>query len=138
METCTTFCNLFSQINWLWYAVSVIVAYAAGALWFSFLFAKTWMRVFKVEMPEKGASTGAVPTMLIQLVVTALFGIIFFVMVPVSLWLAVLVLFAFCGWQKGGLKFRYVKWNEYFSAALVEAGYTFVAGAIFILFALID
>ncbi len=76
-------------------------------------------------------------TMSAQLIVTALLGLIFFTLTGISAWLAVLVLVAFCGWQKGSLKFRYVKWNEYFTAALIEAGFTFVAGLIFILFALI-
>lgn len=137
METCSSFCSLFSQINWLWYAIAVVVVYAAGALWHSILFGKAWIRVFKVEMPEKGQPTGAVFTMSMQLLVTALLGLLFFVLVPISVWLAVFVLITFCGWQKGTLKFRYVKWNEYFTAAIIEAGYTFIAGLIFILFALI-
>ncbi len=136
METCCPFCGLFSQINWLWYVIAVVVAFVVGALWYSSLFAKAWVRVFKVEMPEKMQSGNMIFTMLMQLLVTALLGLVFFMMTGISVWLAVLVLIAFCGWQKANLKFRYVKWNEYFMAALIEAGYTFVAGLIFILFAL--
>ncbi len=137
METCSSFCGLFSHVNWLWYIISVIVAFAVGALWYSVLFSKAWMRVFKVEIPEKIQSSNTCITMLTQLMATALSGLTFFVLTTISLWLAILVLVAFCGWQKGNLKFRYTKWDEYFTAALIEAGYTFVAGVIFILFALI-
>ncbi len=137
METCRNFLNLFSEINWLWYFVSVIVAYGAGAIWFSFLFQKAWIRVFKIDMPEKNEPTGAVLTMSIQLLVTALLGLMFFVLVPVSKSIAVFALIAFCGWQKGTLKFRYTKWREFFTAAIVEVGYTFLVGVIFILFALL-
>lgn len=132
-----SFLNQIEQINLLWYIVSVILVYVAGAVWFSLLFQKAWMRVFKVEMPKEGESTGAVMTMSMQLIATALLGLSLFVLVSVSVYFAVLALVAFCGWQKGTLKFRYTKWSEYFTAALVEVGYTFVAGTIFILFALL-
>ncbi len=138
MDTCgsaCSFCSLFAGISWFWYIVAVIVVYGLGAIWHSFLFAKTWMRVFKVEMPDTVNKSAAVFTMVMQLVATALFGLALFVLVKLSLAAAILALVAFCGWQKGTLKFRYTKWKEYFQAALVEAGYTFLAGAVFILFA---
>ncbi len=137
MEKSTAFLNLFAQINWLWYSISVITAFAAGAVWFTFIFQKSWIRVFKIDISEKGNANGIFLTMFIQLFVTALFGLIFFILVHISILLAILVLIAFCGWQKGTLKFRYSKWIDYFTAAIVEAGYTFVVGMIFILFAMI-
>ncbi len=137
METCNVFCETFCGINWLWYGVAVIVAFAAGAVWHTFLFAKTWMRVFKVDIPEKPDTANMVITMLMQVLCTALLGLVFFVLTALSLWVALLALVGFCGWQKGTLKFRYAHWKSFMEAACVEAGYTFVAGMIFILFALI-
>lgn len=132
----TNFCLLFGSINWLWYVVAVIAVFALGGIWFSFLFQKAWIKVFKIEMPE-GKPKGVVFTMLMQFVVTALFGLVFFVLVKLSFWVALLALIGFCGWQKGSLKFRYTKWSEYFQAAIIEAGYTFLAGMIFILLGLL-
>lgn len=132
----TNCCLLFDSINWLWYAISVVIVFALGAIWFSLLFQKTWIKVFKVDM-SGNKSDGAVVTLLMQLIATALFGLVFFVLVKFSFWVALLALIGFCGWQKGTLKFRYMRWKEYFQAAFVEAGYTFLAGIVFILMGLI-
>ncbi len=137
METCDMFCSTTSSIHWIWFVVATLVAYGAGAIWYSFLFSKTWMRVFKVEMPEKPNTSNTVITMLMQLLVTALLGLVFFVLTKISPWLSWFVLIAFCGWQKGILKFQFADWKIYFQAAIVEVGYTFLVGVIFILFALI-
>jgi len=131
-------CELFSNINWLWYAVAVIVTFAIGGLWYSALFPKTWVRIFKVEMPEKVSTASIIRTMSLQFVVSALFGLWFFVLVQFgSAWFAFITLCVFCGWQKGVLNFRYPKLKDFMLAVLIEAGYTFVAGIVFILFALI-
>ncbi len=135
METCDLLCEAFCGINWMWYTIAVVVAFGAGAIWHTFLFAKTWARVFKVDMTEKPDTANIVITMLMQVLATALFGLVFFVLTILSPWLAVLVLVGFCGWQKGTLKFRYADWKTFVEAACVEAGYTFVTGIIFILFA---
>lgn len=137
MEACDLLCGAFCSINWMWFAIAVVVAFGTGAIWHTFLFAKTWMRVFKVDMSEKPETANMVITMLMQLLVTAFFGLVFFMLTILSVWLAVLVLIGFCAWQKGTLKFRYVKWKTFVEAACIEAGYTFVTGIIFILFALI-
>lgn len=136
MDSCNLLCQAISDINF-WYIVAVVVVFGVGAVWYSLLFSKAWMRVFKVEMPADVKPGDAAFTMIMQLLASALFGLAFFVLTPISVWLSLLLLIAFCGWQKAGLKFRYTKWNDYFMAALIEAGYTFVAGIIFILFALI-
>ncbi len=135
MET-NVFCSLFSQIKWGWYLIAVVVAFLMGAWWYWGLFTKAWERVFKVTIPKKGRiPEGVLFAISMQFLVTALMGIVFFMLVKVSLWLAILALVAFCGWQKAGLKFRYIKWKDYFTAAMIEAGYTFVAGIILIIFA---
>lgn len=136
MET-LFFSDFFQEINWLWYLVSVVVAFTIGALWYTVLFVDEWIQVFKVDMPEEYRPAITYPTVLIQLLVTALFGLVFFMLTITSVWLALLVLASICGWQMGMLKYRYVQWKEYFIAALIEAGYTFIAGIVFILFALV-
>lgn len=130
------FCRLLGSINWFWYIIAVIAVFVLGGIWFSFLFKSMWIKVFRIEMPE-GKAQGVVFTMIMQLIVTALFGLVFFILVKLSFWVALLALIGFCGWQKGSLKFRYTKWSEYIQAAIVEAGYTFLAGMIFILLGLL-
>lgn len=135
METCSAFCSWFSQINWLWYGVSVALVYAIGALWYSVLFTKVWMRVFKIEMPQSVEKSSVLFTMFFQLLATAILGLVMFLLSNVSCWLAVLVLIGFCGWHKASLKFQFAKWKDFFTAAMIDVGYLFIAGLIFILFA---
>lgn len=131
------FCALVGQIDWLWYVLSILAVYVVGALWYSVLFRKMWLEVFKVKIPTKPSGGNMFVTFFGQLVATALMGLVIFIITPVSVWLAVIMVFAVCGWQKGSLKYQFAEWREYFRAAWVTAGYTFVAGVIFILFALI-
>ncbi len=132
-----SFSDFFMEINWLWYFISVIVVVTMGTLWYTVLFISQWIQVFKVDMPDENRPMSAYPTILLQLLSVTLFGLAFFILTKIFLWLALLILVAICGWQKGLLKFRYVQWKEYFTAAWIEAGYTFIAGLIFIFFALV-
>ncbi len=136
MESWALFCTFFSGIDWLWYIVAVVITYVVGALWFSVFFRKAWMRVFKIETNEKITTGLFLRTMGVQVLVNALFGLVLFLLVEFSVWLALLVLIAFCGWQKGILNFQFARWKEYVWAAMIQAGYTFVTGGLFILFAL--
>lgn len=138
METCSSvFCALLGQINWLWYVVAILAAWLLGALWYSVLFPKAWVRVFKIEMPDKRSPANMFVTMFGQLAANALMGLALFMVTAVSLWLAVLTLIGFCGWNKATLKYKFANWGEYFRAAGIEAGYLFLAGVIFILSALL-
>ena len=131
-------CLLFSNINWCWFAAAVIVTFAIGALWYSVLFAKTWIRVFKVEMPKKVSTGSMIRTFALQFVVNIAFGLWFFILVQhCTVWFAVITLIVFCGWQKAMLNFQFPKFKDFMMAATIQAGYTFVAGIVFILFALI-
>ena len=135
MKTCLF---LFSNIQWIWLAVAVIVTFAIGAIWYSYLFPKTWVRVFKVEMPEKVTTLSMVKTMSMQLIVNIFFGTLFFMLTQISFVLSVFTLICFCGWQKGGLYFQFPKWKDYVQAACIQTGYTFIAGMVFIIFGLIS
>jgi len=133
-----TFLFLLSNIQWIWFTIAVIITFAIGAIWYSFLFPKTWMRVFKVEMPDKITKFSIVRTMLLQLIVSILFGSIFFLLTQFSFFISVFVLIGFCAWQKGGLNFQFAKWKDYVLAACIQVGYTFIAGMVFIIFGLIS
>ena len=135
MESCNLFCQSSCGINWWWFAAAVIVAFGIGALWYSVLFAKAWVRVFRVEM-EKPTTGSLLCTMFLQLVATAVFGLVFFVLTNLSICIAVLALIGFCAWEKGNLKFEFADMRDFIQAVCIRVGYTFVAGIIFILFAL--
>jgi hypothetical protein len=89
-------------------------------------------------MPDKITKLSMVRTMSLQLIVSILFGSIFFFLVQISFFISVFVLIGFCAWQKGGLNFQFPKWKDYVLAACIQVGYTFVAGMIFIIFGLIS
>ena len=136
MNSSNLLCQTLSGINWWWFAVAVIVAFGVGAVWYSVLFSKAWVRVFKVEMGE--VTTGSfLRTMSLQLAVNLLFGLVFFVLTHLSVWIALLSLVGFCGWEKGSLSFEFAKIKDFILAVTIRVGYTFIAGLIFILFALI-
>jgi hypothetical protein len=137
MNSLTAFCvNYFKEINWLLLLLSVIIVFFVGAFWYGFLFPKSWTRVFKVDTQNKPSIGNMIVTMFSQLVAGTLLGLFIFVTVKISLWLAIFGIIAFAGWDKATLKFRFAKWNEYFMAALIDATYFAIAGAIFIIFGL--
>ncbi len=135
--SCSLLCQLFLDVNWLWFVIAVLAAFLLGALWYSVLFPKLWVKTFKVELPDKLAPGNMFVTMFGQIVATALMGLSLFLITPVSFWLAVLTLVGFCGFNKGMLKYKFYKWRDYFRAAGIEVTYQFLAGMVFILFALI-
>lgn len=137
MNVNNLFCQAISDIHWIWFVVAVVLAFAIGAVWYSVLFSKAWIRVFKVEMPEKITTSSFVRTMSIQFLANVLFGLVFFVLVKLSVWVAVLSLVGFCGWEKGSLNFQFANMKDFMMAALIRAGYTFVAGMVFILFGML-
>jgi hypothetical protein len=136
-NTCNLLCPVIFNINWIWFAVAVIVTFGVGAVWHSLLFAKAWIRVFKVEMPEKVTTSSFIRTMSVQFIGNILYGFVFFILTGISVWLAIIALIGFCGWEKGFLNFQFAKIKDFMMASLIRVGYTFVAGLIFILFALI-
>ena len=125
-----------SEINWWWYIAAVVISFAVGGVWYSLLFAKTWIRVFRVEMGK--VTTGSfLRTMSIQFAANLLLGLVFFILTHFSVWIALLTLVGFCGWEKGNLNFEFSKMKDFMLAVVIRVGYTFVAGIIFILFALL-
>jgi hypothetical protein len=137
MNDCNLLCQAISSVNWIWFIVAVIATFIIGGIWYSALFAKTWIRVFKVEMPEKITTSSFIRTISLQFLANILFGFVFFVLTKVSVLIAIISLVGFCGWEKGGMNFQFAKIKDFLTAVLIRVGYTFIAGIIFILFALI-
>jgi hypothetical protein len=131
------FRQLFLHINWWWFSAAVVVTFIIGAAWFSVLFSKTWVRIFKVEMPEKTTAGLMFRTLALQFVVNVFFGLLFFILAPLSLYVALFALIVFCGWQKGMLNFQFPKFSNFVMAATINVGYTFVVGIVYILFSLL-
>ncbi|MFT3902732.1 MAG: hypothetical protein QM727_06140 [Niabella sp.] len=136
MSSSNLLLQCISEINWWWYSVAIVVSFAVGGVWYSLLFAKTWIRVFRVEMGE--VTIGSfLRTMSIQLAANLLLGVVFFILTNISIWIALLTLVGFCGWEKGNLNFEFSKMKDFIMASVIRVGYTLAAGIIFILFALL-
>lgn len=133
---CNVFCQAVAGVNWWWFAAAVVVCFALGALWYSVLFQRTWVRVFRVEMGEVTPG-GMVRTFATQIAASVVYGFAIFVLTGISAWVSLLAIVGFCAWEKGNLGFEFSRWNDFFMACLIRAGYTFLAGVIFLLFALI-
>ena len=135
-----SFCGFFMQhiapINWLWLVAATAVSFGIGAVWYSVLFAKAWVKIFKVEMGEVNTAS-FVRTMGLQFVATFFLGLVFFVLTNISVWVALMTLIGIIGWEKAMLNFQFSNLKDCFMAIVIRAGYTFVAGIVFILFALL-
>lgn len=136
----------FSQISWLWYAISVVVVFGLGALWYGKFFSKSWLKAVDYKCPcgadiqngeECKCESNSVLPMIFQFIATLLIGLMYFVLVALSAWVAILVVITVCGWMKSTLKFQIAEWKRFMTLALIDVGYFFIASLIFIGFALI-
>ena len=91
METIVDIMDLFSGISWLWYVISVVVAFGMGALWYTVLFGKQWVKAVNyvclcganISDGEECTCKGRFPwEMLFQFVGTALIGLMYFILTP--------------------------------------------------------
>ena len=135
MDVCI-FCKAFSGINWWWYAAATILSFVVGGVWYSTLFSKAWIRVFKIEMGEVTVGS-MVRAFSLQIAATLFLGLVFFVLTNISAGLAFFTLIGIVGWEKATLNFQFSNIKDFLMAVVIRAGYTFVAGIIFILFALL-
>jgi hypothetical protein len=129
--------EIISTVNWFSFLTATLVVFGIGAIWFSVLFTKTWIRIFRIEMSEKITTGSFIRTMLLQFIANVLFGFVFFILTKISITLAVIALTGFCAWEKGTLNFQFAKIKDFITATFVSVGYTFLAGIVFILFGLI-
>ncbi|MDR0815658.1 MAG: hypothetical protein LBN37_07910 [Bacteroidales bacterium] len=128
--------TFFHSLNWWWYSLSVIIVFGIGALWYSVLFPKMWVRVFRIQMGT--VTTGSfIRTMGIQLASTAVFGIIVFILALLDKDLALLVIIGLAAWLVGTLNFKFPRMKDFLQAILIEVGYLLIAGHVFILFGLL-
>jgi hypothetical protein len=141
MDSCQAFLGLFSVISWLWYAISVLVAFAVGALWYTVLFGKQWLKAVnyecvcgaKLSMGEKCTCAPRFPwEMVFQFISTAIVGLMYFVLTPISIWMAIFVSVAFSAWTKSMYKFEIASWKRFKTLAAINVGYFMVVSAIFI------
>ncbi len=141
MESSKAFFDLFSDISWLWYVISVLVAYAAGALWYTVLFGKQWIKAVHFECQcgaklYKGETCTCSPhfpvEMVFQFISTGIVGLMYFVLTPVSIWMAILVGLSFSAWTKSMYKFEIASWERFTILAAINVGYFVVVSAIFI------
>lgn len=134
----------FTTISWLWYAVSVVVVFGVGGLWYGKFFTKKWIAAVDYKCScgadmakgEKCAckNNGGSLTMIFQFLATGLVGLMYFLL---SWPMALIVAVAMSGWMKATLKFQKPDWKQYFTLAMIDVGYFFLSSIIFILFALI-
>lgn len=143
METFFVAEGTFSEISWLWYVIAVITAFGTGAIWYTLLFGKQWVKAVNYEClcganiskGDKCTCNNRFPwEMIFQLIGTALIGLMYFILTPISVWLSVIVCIAFAGWTKSMLKFQIASWNRYITLASIDVGYFIVVSAIFVLF----
>ena len=149
METiCSGEMCLFSQISWLWYTISVVIAFGLGFVWYSLLFTKKWVEAVKFQCPcgadlAKGEKCNCKPsaaiwlTFVFQIIATAFIGLMYFVLTSISIWLSIIVVIAICAWMKSTLKFQIMDTKRWMTLCLIDVGYFFAASVIYILFALI-
>jgi Protein of unknown function (DUF1761) len=50
--------QIFSHLNWLAILVAAIAFFAVGAIWYSFLFRNSWIRLTGVKMDDTNAKKG--------------------------------------------------------------------------------
>lgn len=73
--------EFFSQFNWLAVLVAAIAFFALGAIWYSFLFKASWIRLTGVKMDDPNAKKGVGGIMLTSflLIFVCAIGIALFV-----------------------------------------------------------
>lgn len=136
METCDLLSQAVGGINWWRFTAATVVCIACGAMWYSVLFPRTWARVFKIDT-EGVTSASMMRSFGLQILATVVYGFALWVLAALSVWIAIIALAGFCAWEKGNLSFDFSRTKDFFTAALIRVGYTFLAGMIFIIFALL-
>jgi Protein of unknown function (DUF1761) len=66
------FMYVFSYINWLHVLVAAIAYFALGALWYSFLFQKQWIRYHNIDMNNPDGRKGVGAVMFMSFILTFL------------------------------------------------------------------
>ena len=137
-----------SGISWLWYAIAVLIAFMSGWAWYN-VFSQRWVKAINYSLCACGADLGKgekctckpdVKTflpMIAQLLATCFIGYMYFVLVPISIGVAIFAAVAIIGWIKANILFSTPDKQRCIDRILIDAGYFAVISIIFILFALI-
>ncbi len=120
-------------INWLNYALAVIIAFPTGALWYAVLFMKPWMRIFHATMPNQMKFGPWFRSFMIQLVTSMMLALLVFILAAFSPWLAFYGMLTISAWQVCEMTFKVSTVKDFFMGMLIEPGYTLVACGIFLL-----
>jgi hypothetical protein len=148
-SSCSAFVPLCPVgISWLWYAVSVVVAFMSGWAWYNF-FSARWVKAVKYGVCPCGADIGkgekctckpnakAFLPMIVQLLATCLIGYLYFVLVQICIGVAIFAAVAIIGWIKANILFSTPEKQRRIDRIWIDAGYFAIVSVIFILFALI-
>lgn len=138
----------FSQISWLWFGVAVAVVFFIGFLWYGVFFAKRWIKAVRYEKCACGAdltkgekctckfnSLSAMLPMCMQLVASALVGLMYFVAMQIAWEMGVLILFAMIGWMKASILFSAPERKRRCDLIFIDVGYFMIASIVFMMFA---
>lgn len=147
--SCGVMCPLCpSGISWLWYTISVVLAFLSGWVWYNF-FTERWVKAVNYGLCACGADLGkgekctckpdakAFLPMLVQLLAICFIGYMYFVLVKICICMAIFVAVAVTGWMKANILFSTPTKQRRIDRILIDAGYFIMVSVIFILFALI-
>ncbi len=129
--------NAFS-INWLFFCISVFLAYGLGGVWYSpKILGHKWAEIINPNFKETKEEKSIILPMIVQFLATALLALAIFVGVKISIFQTTLFLIAMGGWQKASLLFKYPYFKKFLVVALIELGYFMLTIIIFLIFALL-
>jgi hypothetical protein len=148
-SSCSSFAPLCPfGISWLWYAVSVVLAFVSGWAWYNF-FTERWVKAVNYGLCACGADLSkgekctckpdakAFLPMIAQLLATCFIGYMYFVLVQICVGVAIIAAVAIIGWMKANILFSTPGKQRRIDRILIDVGYFTVVSVIFILFALI-
>lgn len=108
--------DILSNLNWLHILVAAIAYFALGAIWYSFLFQKQWVRYHNIDMNNPDGRKG----------VGAIMFLSFILMFLVTLGLAILInRGAINGGAMSGVKLGLTT-GVFFSAATISITYLYL------------
>lgn len=120
--------EIFSHINWLAVAVAGLAYFFLGAIWYSFIFKKAWIKSSGIDVNDPNMKKGMAQTMLASLVLMIICsaGIALFLFKVVSTsWISGLKVGLLAGvcFSATGISISYLYEKKPMSLHLINAGY---------------
>jgi hypothetical protein len=127
--------SFFSHLNWLAIAVATLAYFILGALWYSMLFAKQWIKGTGIDPNAPGAKSGAggimFMTLILEFIICIGLGVLVYRLNLAGPWMSGLKLGLFTGICFSGtviaISYLYQKKN---SLSLIDGGYHLVGSII--------